>query len=159
MPGVSFYLTPTRLRQLEGVFASSSSQNVHSSPPPFSNNSEYAYSAVDKSPLLNYVMRHCKSRLVSMKSAKANHPTSFRKIGWVWTASLMPPTIAPNMITLLGFADSPRSNRDSQSLLYIFSIFNAATAPRTRAGKTEATETELFLDQWSCLGRSVGNAC
>lgn len=44
--------------------------------------SEYAYSAVDKSPLSNHVMRHW----------------------WVWTASFAPPWLAPNAITLLGFA-------------------------------------------------------
>ncbi|GAA5842832.1 hypothetical protein JCM3766R1_007178 [Sporobolomyces carnicolor] len=60
MPGVSFYLTPARLRRLD----------------------EYAYSAVDKSPLSNHVMRHW----------------------WVWTASFAPPWLAPNAITLLGFA-------------------------------------------------------
>ncbi|GAA5946854.1 hypothetical protein JCM3765_002045 [Sporobolomyces pararoseus] len=60
MPGVSFYLTPARLRRLD----------------------EYAYSAVDKSPFSNYVMRHW----------------------WTWSASLMSPKIAPNAITLIGFA-------------------------------------------------------
>ncbi|CEQ43054.1 SPOSA6832_04957, partial [Sporobolomyces salmonicolor] len=66
MPGVSFYLTPARLRRLEHRPA----------------NSEYSYSAVDKSPLSNYVMRHW----------------------WVWTASFAPKSLAPNAITLLGFA-------------------------------------------------------
>ncbi|GAA5973021.1 hypothetical protein JCM21900_003527 [Sporobolomyces salmonicolor] len=60
MPGVSFYLTPVRLRRLD----------------------EYSYSAVDKSPLSNHVMRHW----------------------WVWTASFAPKSLAPNAITLLGFA-------------------------------------------------------
>ncbi|GAA5823980.1 hypothetical protein JCM10212_006595 [Sporobolomyces blumeae] len=60
MPGVSFYLTPARLRRLD----------------------EYSYSAVDKSPLSNYVMRHW----------------------WVYSASFAPPWLAPNAITLLGFA-------------------------------------------------------
>ncbi|GAA5986495.1 hypothetical protein JCM11641_005218 [Rhodosporidiobolus odoratus] len=41
----------------------------------------YSYSAVDKSPLSNYVMRHW----------------------WTWSASLMPPWLAPNCITLIGF--------------------------------------------------------
>lgn len=43
--------------------------------------SSYKYSSVDKSPLSNYVMKHW----------------------WVWTASLMPPDLAPNSITVWGF--------------------------------------------------------
>ncbi|GAA5910853.1 hypothetical protein JCM6882_003444 [Rhodosporidiobolus microsporus] len=60
MPGVRHYLDLTHLRRLDS----------------------YSYSAVDKSPLSNYVMRHW----------------------WTWSASLMPPWLAPNCITLIGFA-------------------------------------------------------
>ncbi|GAA6044094.1 hypothetical protein JCM8097_008431 [Rhodosporidiobolus ruineniae] len=59
MPGVRHYLDLTHLRRLD----------------------QYSYSAVDKSPLSNYVMRHW----------------------WTWTASFMPPWLAPNCITLIGF--------------------------------------------------------
>ncbi|GAA5939760.1 uncharacterized protein JCM15063_005278 [Sporobolomyces koalae] len=85
MPGVSFYLTPARLRRLKSVLS-------HLPIPELLvltvaellvfPASEYAYSAVDKSPLSNYVMRHW----------------------WVWSASFAPPWLAPNAITLLGFA-------------------------------------------------------
>ncbi|BGP13482.1 hypothetical protein JCM10213_001755 [Rhodosporidiobolus nylandii] len=60
MPGVRHYLDQTHLRRLD----------------------QYSYSAVDKSPLSNYVMRHW----------------------WTWSAGLMPPWLAPNCITLIGFA-------------------------------------------------------
>ncbi len=60
MSTVQSYLTPTRLANL----------------------SSYKYSAIDKSPLSNYVMRHY----------------------WVWAASLMPPDVAPNSITTIGFS-------------------------------------------------------
>ncbi|GAA6022593.1 hypothetical protein JCM10207_003917 [Rhodosporidiobolus poonsookiae] len=59
MPSVHYYLDQTHLRRLD----------------------QYSYSAVDKSPLSNYVMRYW----------------------WTWTASLMPPWLAPNCITLIGF--------------------------------------------------------
>ncbi|GAA5905585.1 uncharacterized protein JCM6883_005377 [Sporobolomyces salmoneus] len=76
MPGVNFYLTPARLRRLDSLILSALRL------PPSHHYSEYSYSAVDKSPLSNYVMRHW----------------------WVWTASFAPPWLAPNAITLLGFA-------------------------------------------------------
>ncbi|GAA5839404.1 hypothetical protein JCM11251_003969 [Rhodosporidiobolus azoricus] len=59
MPGVRHYLDLNHLRRLDS----------------------YSYSAVDKSPLSNYVMRYW----------------------WTWTASFMPPWLAPNCITLIGF--------------------------------------------------------
>ncbi|GAA5911184.1 hypothetical protein JCM5296_003986 [Sporobolomyces johnsonii] len=90
MPGVSFYLTPSRLRRLESVslVARCSSRCAQAHPADLtacestSAHSEYSYSAVDKSPLSNHVMRHW----------------------WVWSASFAPKWLAPNAITLLGFA-------------------------------------------------------
>lgn len=51
------------------------------SPARLANLSDYKYSSVDKSFLSKHVLRHW----------------------WVWTASLMPPDLAPNTITMLGF--------------------------------------------------------
>uniref|UniRef100_A0A0K3CRI9 FGENESH: predicted gene_16.2 protein n=1 Tax=Rhodotorula toruloides TaxID=5286 RepID=A0A0K3CRI9_RHOTO len=59
MPGVRHYLDLHHLRRLD----------------------EYAYSAVDKSPVSQYIMRHW----------------------WTWTASFAPPWLAPNAITVIGF--------------------------------------------------------
>ncbi|BGP34331.1 hypothetical protein JCM10296v2_006146 [Rhodotorula toruloides] len=59
MPGVRHYLDLPHLRRLD----------------------EYAYSAVDKSPVSQYIMRHW----------------------WTWTASFAPPWLAPNAITVIGF--------------------------------------------------------
>ncbi|BGP50577.1 hypothetical protein JCM10450v2_006496 [Rhodotorula kratochvilovae] len=60
MPSVRHYLDLGHLRRLD----------------------EYRYSAVDKSPLSRFVLRHW----------------------WTWSAGLMPPWLAPNLITLIGFA-------------------------------------------------------
>ncbi|GEM12887.1 ethanolaminephosphotransferase [Rhodotorula toruloides] len=59
MPGVRHYLDLHHLRRLD----------------------EYAYSAVDKSPMSQYIMRYW----------------------WTWTASFAPPWLAPNAITVIGF--------------------------------------------------------
>lgn len=95
--------------RLSGHHSTSTLAHSRSYSPSPRNDSEYAYSAVDKSPLSNYVMRHCQSPfpirfpLLSSSSLELNQ-LSPPLIGWVWTASLMPPHIAPNAITLMGFA-------------------------------------------------------
>ncbi|GAA5821031.1 hypothetical protein JCM3770_004345, partial [Rhodotorula araucariae] len=78
MPSVRHYLDLGHLRRLECVVAVSPRRlGALGAPGP-----EYRYSAVDKSPLSRFVLRHW----------------------WTWTASLVPPWLAPNAITLIGFA-------------------------------------------------------
>ncbi|GAA6057335.1 hypothetical protein NBRC10513_006799 [Rhodotorula toruloides] len=83
MPGVRHYLDLHHLRRLECVvhLPRSNLGLLEADPLLVVAPSEYAYSAVDKSPVSQYIMRHW----------------------WTWTASFAPPWLAPNAITVIGF--------------------------------------------------------